>query len=93
MARPLTVLKNSGPFSICLLQPHPETYDIRVDVIDHVRRVDEQLHKLRVREVGFIWFVHVLATERRLTYGVMAVVIALLTGALMGLLFKGGGSH
>jgi len=34
-----------------------------------------------------------MASESRLTYGVAAVLIALFSGALMGLLFKGGGGH
>jgi hypothetical protein len=46
-----------------------------------------------VDEVGFIHLVDDLATNQRLVYGIMAVVIALFTGAVMGLLFKGGGSH
>jgi len=46
-----------------------------------------------VDEVGFIHLVDSLATNRRLAYGILAVVIALFTGAVMGLLFKGGGSH
>jgi hypothetical protein len=48
---------------------------------------------LRVDEVGFIRLVDDLATNRRLAYGILAVVIALFTGAVMGLIFKGGGSH
>lgn len=48
---------------------------------------------LKVDEVGFVHMVDSLATNRRLAYGILAVVIALFTGAVMGLLFKGGGSH
>ena len=48
---------------------------------------------LKVDEIGFIRLVDSLATNRRLAYGILAVIIALFTGAVMGLLFKGGGSH
>jgi hypothetical protein len=46
-----------------------------------------------VDEVGFSRLVYDLATNQRLVYGILAVVIALFAGAVMGLLFKGGGSH
>jgi hypothetical protein len=48
---------------------------------------------LTVREVGFVKMVDELASKRRLIYGVTAVLIALLAGALMGLIFKGGSRH
>ncbi|MEJ2727629.1 MAG: TIGR02186 family protein [Deltaproteobacteria bacterium] len=47
----------------------------------------------QVDEVGFARLVYDLATNQRLTYGILAVVIALVVGAAMGLLFKGGGRH
>lgn len=47
----------------------------------------------KVYEVGFTSLVDDLATNRRLTCGILAVCIALVTGAVMGLLFKGGGSR
>jgi hypothetical protein len=48
---------------------------------------------LTVEQVGFIKLVNQLASNRRLAYGLAAVVIALLAGAFMGLIFKGSGSH
>jgi len=48
---------------------------------------------LTVREVGFVKMVDELASRRRLIYGVTAVLVALLAGALMGLIFKGGSRH
>jgi hypothetical protein len=46
-----------------------------------------------VDEVGFTRLVYDLATKQRLTYGILAVLIALFAGAVMGLLFKSRGSH
>jgi hypothetical protein len=46
-----------------------------------------------VDEVGFARLVYDLATNQRLAYGILAVVIALFAGAVMGLLFKGGRRH
>jgi hypothetical protein len=48
---------------------------------------------LKVQEVGFVKMVDELASKRRLIYGVTAVLVALLAGALMGLIFKGGSRH
>lgn len=53
----------------------------------------EQSTTLRVEEIGFIRMIDHLATHQRLIYGILAVVIALFTGAVMGVLFKGGGGH
>jgi hypothetical protein len=52
-----------------------------------------QSYDFIIDEVGFNRLIDELASQRRLTYGILAVVIALLTGAAMGYLFKGGGSH
>jgi hypothetical protein len=47
-----------------------------------------------VEEVGFIKLVDHLASDRRILYGVSAVVIALIAGLGMGIVFKqSGGSH
>lgn len=46
-----------------------------------------------VDEVGFTRLVYDLATNQRLTYGILAVLIALFAGAVMGLLFKSRGGH
>ncbi|NOX32996.1 MAG: hypothetical protein GXP56_04565 [Deltaproteobacteria bacterium] len=47
-----------------------------------------------VEEVGFIKFVNHMASDRRVLYGVSAVIIALLAGLIMGVVFKqSGGSH
>lgn len=68
-------------------------YTIKATTIANGVKIKEQSHRFTVDEVGFIRLVDDLATNRRLGYGILAVVIALFTGALMGLLFKGGGSH
>lgn len=53
----------------------------------------EQSTVLQVDEIGFTRMIDQLATHQRLLYGILAVVIALFTGAVMGVLFKGGGGH
>ena len=53
----------------------------------------EQSTTLAVHQIGFTRMVDDLATHQRLIYGVFAVLIALFTGGVMGLLFKGGGGH
>ena len=68
-------------------------YSISATAIADGVRAKVRKTVLKVDEVGFIRLVDSLATNRRLAYGILAVVIALFTGAVMGLLFKGGGSH
>jgi hypothetical protein len=69
------------------------SYSIRATTIADGVKERVRMRPFQVDEVGFIHLVDNLATNRRLVYGVLAVVIALFTGAIMGLLFKGGGSH
>lgn len=69
------------------------SYSIRATTIADGVRERVQMRPFEVDEVGFIHLVNNLATNRRLAYGILAVVIALFTGAVMGLLFKGGGGH
>ncbi|MEJ2637971.1 MAG: TIGR02186 family protein [Desulfosarcinaceae bacterium] len=69
------------------------SYSIRATTIADGVRESVRTRPFKVDEVGFIHLVDSLATNQRLAYGILAVVIALFTGAVMGLLFKGGGSH
>ena len=68
-------------------------YTIKATVITNGAKSTELSRSLLVDEVGFAQLVYDLATNQRLMYGIFAVVIALLAGAVMGLLFKGGGRH
>jgi hypothetical protein len=68
-------------------------YLIKATAVADGAKITELSRTFPVDEVGFTRLVDDLATHRRLTYGILAVAIALFTGAVMGLLFKGGGSH
>ncbi len=48
---------------------------------------------LTVEMVGFPALMAHLAYQHGVAYGVLAVVIAIVTGFAMGFLFKGGGGH
>jgi hypothetical protein len=67
------------------------TYTIKASTIEKGRIRTETSRPFLVREVGFPKYVDDMATHHRLMYGILAVMIALFTGAVMGLLFKGGG--
>ncbi|MEJ2661765.1 MAG: TIGR02186 family protein [Desulfobacteraceae bacterium] len=69
------------------------TYSIKATYVADGVKKGVRTQRFMVDEVGFTRLVDDLATNQRLTYGILAVVIALFTGALMGFLFKGGGSH
>ena len=68
-------------------------YTIKATEIINGAKGMELSRSFTVDEVGFSRLVYDLATNQRLVYGILAVVIALFAGAVMGLLFKGGGSH
>ena len=68
-------------------------YTIRATAIANGAKDMEQSTSFLVNEVGFARLIDDLATNQRLLYGILAVVIALFSGALMGILFKGGRSH
>lgn len=53
----------------------------------------EQSTSLQVDEIGFTRMIDNLATHQRLIYGILAVVVALFTGAIMGVLCKGQGGR
>lgn len=69
------------------------TYQIKATAVSNGAKAMEQSRGFLVDEVGFTRLVSDLATNQRLTYGILAVVIALFAGAVMGLLFKSGGGH
>ena len=68
-------------------------YTIKATAVAGDKIVKEQSTTLAVAEIGFTRMVDDLATHQRLIYGIFAVIIALFTGGVMGLLFKGGGGH
>lgn len=68
-------------------------YTIKATAVADGAKITELSRNFPVDEVGFTRLVDDLATNRRLVYGILAVVIALFTGGVMGVVFKGGGSH
>jgi hypothetical protein len=68
-------------------------YTIKATAISNGAKGMQLSRSLLVDEVGFARLVYDMATNQRLIYGILAVVIALFAGAVMGLLFKGGGGH
>jgi uncharacterized protein (TIGR02186 family) len=83
------VAKCRVPSSIAL-----GSYLVKASVISGGAPTQELNSQLIVQEVGFVKFVNTLASDRRITYGVSAVIIALAAGLLMGVVFrKSGGSH
>ncbi len=68
-------------------------YIIRATAVAGGEKVGQQAIVFPVDEVGFVHFIDDLATEKRLLYGIMAVIVAIFAGAVMGVVFKGGASH
>lgn len=68
-------------------------YQVRLAVIGEGRLLAHQDAVLTVKMVGFPAMLAHMARQQGLLYGVVAVVIAIVTGFLMGILFKGKTEH
>jgi hypothetical protein len=71
----------------------PGTYKVSLSVIQAGKVVRSTSADLKVEMAGFPALLASLAYQHGATYGVLAVVIAIVTGFAMGFLFKGGGGH
>jgi hypothetical protein len=71
----------------------PGTYRVTLSVIQAGKVVSSTSTDLKVEMVGFPALLASLAYRHGATYGVLAVVIAIVTGFAMGFIFKGGGGH
>jgi hypothetical protein len=71
----------------------PGTYKVVLSVIADGKVVSSTSSELTVAMVGFPALLASLAFQHGAAYGVIAVVIAIVTGFAMGFLFKGGGGH
>lgn len=71
----------------------PGAYKVCLSVIQDGKAVSNTCTDLTVGLVGFPAWLATLAYEHGLAYGVLAVVIAIVTGFAMGFIFKGGGGH
>jgi hypothetical protein len=71
----------------------PGTYKVRLSVIQDGKVASSTDADLTVGLVGFPALMASLAYQHGATYGVIAVIIAIVTGFAMGFLFKGGSGH
>jgi len=71
----------------------PGAYKVCLSVIADGKVASSTCADLTVEMVGFPALMAALAYQHGATYGVLAVVIAIVTGFAMGFLFKGGGGH
>lgn len=71
----------------------PGNYRITLSAINSGKVVDQRSFELPVEMRGLPALLISLARQYSLVYGLMAVLVALLTGFVMGLLFKSKGSH
>jgi Putative transmembrane protein (Alph_Pro_TM) len=71
----------------------PGTYKVCLSVIQNGQVAGKTCSEVKVMLVGFPALLSTLAYEHGTTYGIVAVIIAIVTGFAMGFLFKGGGGH
>jgi uncharacterized protein (TIGR02186 family) len=82
----------TGNFRLPAKTP-PGDYQVRLSLIKDSRLANRQTARLEVRMVGFPSLFASLAYEYAALYGLLAVVIAIATGFIMGFLFKGKAEH
>jgi hypothetical protein len=71
----------------------PGEYQVRLTVVANGLAAGQADADLKVAMVGFPAMLASLAYQHGATYGILAVIIAIITGFAMGYLFKGGGGH
>ncbi|MBI4643976.1 MAG: TIGR02186 family protein [Deltaproteobacteria bacterium] len=71
----------------------PGNYRVRLSVVKDGRVLEQKNEELEVKMVGFPALLAAMAYEHGSFYGVVAVLIAIATGFIMGFLFKGKAEH
>jgi hypothetical protein len=71
----------------------PGVYEVCLSVIQNGEVTAKKCQSLKVEMVGFPAALSSLAYNHGATYGILAVLIAIITGFAMGYLFRGGGGH
>jgi uncharacterized protein (TIGR02186 family) len=71
----------------------PGVYQVSVRVVQDGGIVVTKQQELQIAKVGLPSLVWTLAHEQAVLYGIVAVIIALVTGFLMGFFFKSKGAH
>lgn len=71
----------------------PGRYEVCLSVIQEGRITAKECGELKVMMVGFPAMIATLAYQHGPIYGILAVVIAIVTGFAMGFIFKAGAGH
>jgi hypothetical protein len=71
----------------------PGTYQVRLFVVKDGQVLEQKNEELEVKMVGFPALLATLAYDHGAFYGIVAVLIAIATGFIMGFLFKGKAEH
>ncbi len=88
------VADGKKPFSATLNIPSkmkPGEYHVRAIALNGLNVTDRVDQPLKLRLTGFPAMISNLAFGKPLLFGIMAVVIAVATGLIIGTIFKGGG--
>jgi len=82
----------TGSFRLPAKVP-PGTYQVLLSVVANGRLLEQKIEKIHVNMVGFPAMMASLAFSHEAIYGLLAVLIAIATGFLMGFMFKDKGGH
>lgn len=71
----------------------PAEYKVVTTLISNGKAEEKSVFNFTIKEVGLIKTIRELAHKRELLYGLLSVAIALISGAIIGMIFNGGGRH
>jgi hypothetical protein len=71
----------------------PGNYQISLSVLNSGKPVESQSVEMPIEMKGLPAFLSTLARQNAMLYGVFAVMIAIVTGLVMGIVFKGKSAH
>lgn len=71
----------------------PAEYKVVTTLISNGSAEEKSESSFSVEEVGLVKAIRNLAHTKKLVYGLLSVAVALIAGAITGVIFNGGGSH
>jgi uncharacterized protein (TIGR02186 family) len=92
----VVVKDNQGGYSLNVNWPYqapPETYTIEAFAVRDGAAYAKATQELIIKKTGIVNLLSDLAFKNAAIYGLIAIIIAMAAGLVVGLIFKGGGGH
>lgn len=92
----VVVKDGKGGYSLKINWPYqapPETYTIEAFAVRDGIAYAKATQELIIKKTGMVKLLSDLAFKNAAIYGLIAIIIAMIAGLVVGLIFKGGGGH